>query len=249
MDRSSKIFVLLTTLATPLSILAVPNSSAQNVDVSLAVGPACYTSPDSTIQIHPSEVDTTAVNTANNAALYRAGVGYHFFHAQLHHRKFINDLLAQVNYYHSSSTIKGDVLQNGAPGASNFTFSAPINTDRLMLDIKPSLFTYHHVSPYLVAGAGVAWNRVSYSETANSPSYAPYATSLPSASQTATAYDLGFGIDARITHQLYASVEYLWTHLGNATPNNVSTTRQATLAVPTFSTASQSVLFGLGWKF
>jgi opacity protein-like surface antigen len=220
-----------------------------NLDVSAAVGPSWYDTNNSHMQVTSDENDTMRVSGASGAATYRVGMGYHFFATQLATRKFINDFLVQLNYYHGNTTINGQVMEFGSDCCVNYGFKAPVTSDRLMVDVKPSLFTVWHISPYVVAGAGVTWNQMSLSESPYGALFAPGTVKLPNDTDQNVAYDLGVGIRADISKNLSASIEYLSTHLGNAEPSSSSSTQQTILSAPDFPIFVQSILFGLNWKF
>ena len=177
---------------------------------------------------------------------YRVGVGYHAFASQLSKRDFFNDLLVQLNYYHDTTTIKGEVWQYGY--ANNDSFNAPLTSKRLMLDVKPTLFSIRNTSIYTVLGAGMAWNQISYSETAlNTEGGQPL--NLNTASNRNFVYDLGLGMNMHITQHTYITFEYLYTTLGGNSPSTTGSSSSSVASAPNFVAHSQSALAGLSWKF
>lgn len=242
----------------PLLILIMPAAAfacdaceaLKNWDISIAAGPSWHQADNTTTSLYAPgnqiEVDDNTVSSADNGTTYRIGVGYHAFAERLADRNFLNDLLLQVNYYHDKTTIKGDVWQDGY--ADNFTFEAPLTSDRLMLDVKPTLFSIQNASYYTILGAGVAWNQISYSETALNAD-GGQARTLDTATNRNFVYDLGLGVNMHVTTNAYVTLEYLYTTLGGNSPSTVGSAANAVAAAPNFVTHSQSALLGLGWAF
>lgn len=224
-------------------------ASPTNLDISAAIGPSWYDAGNGHMQVTSDENDTMRTSGASGSATYRVGVGYHFLATQLATRQFLNDLLIQLNYYHSNTTINGQVAEFGSDCCVNYAFKAPTTSNRLMIDVKPSLFTVWHLSPYITAGAGIAWNQMNLTESPYGAQYAPGTVKLPDNTNQNFAYDLGVGIRGDITKNLSASIEYLSTHLGDNEPSSNSSTQQAILDAPDFPIFVQSILFGLSWKF
>lgn len=231
----------------PFSAFAFSNSDLKNFDISLATGPTWTHASNGYIQVSPIETDTDLVLHTTKSAAYRLGVGYHFFTDQLANRQFFNDLFVQLNWYRNSATIQGVVWDQGSPNAENQSFRAPLTSSRLMLDVKPSLFTYQDISFYPIAGLGIAWNQISYTEEAIQTDWST--AQLSQATNKNLAYDLGFGFNAPLTKNLNASLEYISTHLGRVAPNSDSSGTQSVMSAPEFPVRSQSILLGLSWKF
>jgi opacity protein-like surface antigen len=141
----------------------------------------------------------------------KVGVGYHFFTQQLANRSFFNDLLVELNYYHAKGSMNGQVWLGGDPEFNYWTFRAPFSSTRLMLDVKPSLFTYQHISPYPIVGLGMAWTQLAFNETpvfqtaADQGAY----TNLRSQLNRKINYDLGLGARYAVTDHLAVSLEYM----------------------------------------
>jgi opacity protein-like surface antigen len=220
-------------------------AALDNVDVAIAAGPTWYRASNGYTQALPYETDTNVVSGVSRTPVTSFGIGYHLFANKLRQRRFLNDLLVQLNWSHDSAALRGDYWQFGSHNANNFSFRAPMTSTRLMLDFKPTLFTWHQVSPYAVLGSGVAWNRMSLNTTATTPGYEPYQMNLPAATNRNWAYDTGFGLRVALNQHCNASLEYLATHLGRVAPGINS----SVLSVPNFPLHSQSVLLGLSWKF
>lgn len=58
------------------------------------------------MQQDPGEGLIDQVNSLDNGNLLRLGVGYHLFSEQLQDQLFFNDLLMQLNIYHTDTTLR-----------------------------------------------------------------------------------------------------------------------------------------------
>jgi opacity protein-like surface antigen len=222
---------------------------SSNLEISAAMGPSWIHANSTQLIVSPYETDSLKTKNISSSAQWKIGLGYHLFAEQLAQRKFFNDLLLELNLYRNSGTLKGNVWQFELPEFNNYTFSAPITSTRLMLDVKPSLFTFHAISFYPILGMGISWNKISYQETAIDSETSDSSQSLSQHTNTNFTYDAGLGARFDISEHLNASVEYLYTHLGTVSPSAISLTNTALLSPPKFKLSNQSVLFGLGWKF
>lgn len=227
-----------------LSAAASTSGLYKNFELSAAIGPSWSQPDDTTVVISPYETDNVVVQHVASTPAWKLGVGYHFFANQLQQRTFFNDLLVEVNFYRSSETIEGDVWQFQF---NNFDFSAPITSTRLMLDAKPCLFTFKHISFYPIVGAGIAWNSSAYNETVTRAS--PGSNFLLNANtKSSFAYELGAGIRFDITPHLQTSLEYLYANLGNIVMSSQTTNDVALTFPPQFKLSSQMVMLGLNWN-
>lgn len=224
-------------------------SLPKNWEVSLGVGPSWYHSDNGLMQVTTADLNTNDVSSVNTTALYRIGVGHPLFDNYLSNQTYFNRFMVELNYYYVQSTINGSTLDFQSANANNYSFSAPFNSSRLMLDLKPNLITYHGVSSYAIVGGGAAWNQLSYSETARAAEFSAGVINLPNHTTQTLAYDLGVGIATHVMSNLRVSMEYLYTSLGNASPSSYSTTPQTILSSPTFSLVSNSLLFNLVWSY
>lgn len=237
--------------ATFSSAFAWSTAPLNNFDISVAAGPSWYHANNGYLTSSDGEIDTAFINNASKTGIYRAGIGYHPFSTTLSQRTFLNDLLIQLNIYHSSSTIKGQTAAFGDPVNNNdWTFRAPLSSMQLILNLKPTLFTFHGISPYLISGVGVAWNRISYYENPAISDAAPYSLNLAGKTNRNLVYETGFGIQETITKNLSASIEYINEHLGRVAPSTNSTVNSTSIvSAPNFPLTNQSVLLGLNWRF
>jgi opacity protein-like surface antigen len=223
--------------------------SNKNLEFSAAVGPNWAHTPSTYLVVSPFETDSVLKNNISNSATWKLGVGYHFFADQLQQRSFFNDFLVELNFYQSWATINGNVWQYQLPQFNNFTFKAPLTSYRLMLDVKPGLFTVSRISLYPILGIGNSWNDIAYNETVTGtgvPAGSNYL--LGRSTNTNFAYDLGVGLRADITEHISASLEYLYSNLGNISPSSTSKNSNAIISAPTFDVYNQSLLLGISWK-
>ena len=224
-------------------------SDLQGFEISLGAGPTWSNGDSSQMPITTQETDTAEVSHINRSTTYQLGVGYHLFADTLRQRTFLNDLLIQLNLSRNNATITGDDLEFGSSNWSAFSFSSPIRSTTLMLEVKPSLFTIYHISPYPLFGAGLSWNRASFSEQAFAADDVDGEVFLPTRTQKNFAYDFGFGVRDALTKNLNISLEYRTTHLGKMTPSGVATGTQTVLAAPSFYLKNQNILLSVGWAF
>lgn len=189
-------------------------------------------------------MDGLQVNHIGSSPDWKIGVGYDF---PLSQKACFSDLLVELNYYWGSETPSGQRLQYQIPAFNNYSFEAPIQSSRLMLDFKPTLFNFNRFSFYPIIGGGVGWNKTSYQENALITGIPP-AYSLTS-NTVSFAYDLGLGTRVEVTQHLQASVEYLYTNLGNINLPNTAANGTVFGASPKFNLQTEMLLFGLNWKF
>lgn len=223
--------------------------SFQNLEVSAAVGPNWARTSSTHLVVSPYETDSVLVSSVTNHPLWKIGVGYRFFADQLQQKSFLNDLLVELNLYQSSETVDGNSWQYQLPQFNNYSFSAPITSTRLMLDVKPGLFIIKHVSLYPILGLGASWNDIAYNETVTGAGVNPNSRyALNSSTASSFAYDLGAGIRIDFTEHLSATLEYLYANLGNMSPSRTSKNGDPIMSPPTFNVYNNSLLLGISWK-
>lgn len=225
---------------------------APNWQISLAAGAAEYHANDLFLVVSPYETDSAKVRSIKSRAVYRAALGYHLFNELLAERRFFNDVLLELNgYYQEKNTIKGSIWQLNDPEFNNYNFHTPFTNRRLILDLKPTLFTQYNFSVYPLAGIGISRIKASYQEYASQECVpANSAVSLQSRTHHQISYDLGGGLHYAFSRHLGLSLEYIYNPSVKIKPSTVSaspyTVSYAT--TPAFSTSSQSVLLGITWK-
>ncbi len=212
---------------------------SSSFEISAAGGPSWFQTNNTYVVVSPLETDSNRIKHVTNTALWKIGMGYHFF----------DNLLVELNAYHSSTTIHGEVWQYQLPNFNNYTFNAPLHSNLLMIDVKQRLFSFHQISLYLIGGLGAAWNNISYRETVSNATVDPQSyIALSKRTQTTVAYDLGAGVTGHITEHLNAFAEYLYTKFGTITPSAHSSTETSIQHASSFSVRSQTLLLGLSWE-
>ncbi len=234
-------------LLTPIAANAIAPNIFKELEVSSAAGPSWSTSSNSYVQPTWFETDLNHVDNVTHSTSYQMGIGYHLFAEQLRQRQFLNDFLVQLNFNHNSATINGMVWDASNPAYQNQRFQAPFTSNRLMIDLKPSLYSYLRTSVYAIGGLGIAWNTLSYTETQNN-SGLPIIIA-PASTAKNLAYDLGFGFKSKINEHLSASLEYVSTHLGHMQSAAYSTGSQALYNAPSFPVRTTCALLGFSWTF
>ena len=238
----------------PLFWLSVPVFAGFNFSLdsnklkySIAIGPSWTAKDNAEMTISPYETDSVVTQHASRGGLFKLGLGYDFSDPTWQNRNFFNALLIELNLYHQSTTLTGDVWQYQDASFNTYSFTAPLSSTRLMLDIKPNLYTWHQSSFYPILGLGASWNNLdSFNETAIDPEVdSNSALRLTGHTRVSFAYDLGVGMAWSITKNLSTSLEYLYTNFGTASTSSVSSSEATLSSGPQFSLASQSLLFGL----
>lgn len=236
----------------PCLVFAANNwtiDSFKHVEFSIAAGPNWARAGSSYLIVSPFESDSVLNNHITNDAAWKMGVGYHFFDNPNPQRNLFSDFVLELNLYQTSEVIDGNVWQYQDPEYNNYQFSAPVTSNRFMLDIKPGIFTFHPLSLYGIFGAGVVWNSISYNETITGEDVeAGSELQLTNNTEGTFAYDLGAGIRADFGEHLSASLEYIYANLNSMSPSETSKNSVVIDTPPKFRIYNQSVLFGISWK-
>ena len=218
-------------------------------ELSGGLGAGWYNANSPTTQVTPFEQDINHVTGASSNIIYSVGLGRRIFTDTFHAKNTVlTGLLAQLNYYYGTSTVRGDVWAYGSPNLSNYTFSAPFSSSRLMLDLKPELFVYEKFTPYAIIGGGAAWSDLSYAEQPVAAAYAPGAVTLGTHTNVTVAYDLGVGIGRDLVNNFNLSIEYFYTSFGRVAPSLTASSTQTIDSTPRFPISSQNLLVRLNWK-
>ncbi len=224
--------------------ITASNYLKKHAEFSASGGFSDYRTSNTNLVVSPFETDSIRVNSRSVNGAWKLGIGIYFFEDQLS-SSFFKPLLLELNLYQTSTTLKGNVWQYQLPQFNNYTFSAPVKSTRLMLDVKPTLVTWHSISPYAILGVGATWNTASYSEAAYGAGIDPASVmSLSNNTDTQFAWDLGAGFKFPITKNISATAEYIYAFLGDGSPGYGINLSKA----PSFSLQNQSLLFGLTVK-
>lgn len=123
-----------------------------------------------------------------------------------------------LNYtYASPVDVEGHVLQFGMPLFDNYLYEYSLKSQMLLAVGKVDLYRYHNLMPYVAVGIGCAEISFdSYNETplfGITPRLSP---DLDNKSGTNFSFQLAAGLDYIVLENLWLSVEYAYSHLGNA---------------------------------
>lgn len=178
------------------------------------------------------------------------GASYTFKHIA---QQPLNLNLGLSAYYLNLGKIKG--LEHPFSNLGDFdTLQYQFNANSYSLMLEPTLvYTCYTWQPYVLAGIGLAWNRLmNYNESPSDPSLsaAPVPTAFKSQTITRFAYEVGLGVqhvifnDARHKLQYSMALDYRYFNLGSAEFNNFpAITTGNHLKVS--SLATQAIVFSL----
>lgn len=115
----------------------------ENFQISGALGVSQLSANNGIFLFMPDELDTIRTDRATRSLNFKAGIGYNLFSEKLSQNRFLNNLLVELNFYRFSGSAYGNVYQFGDPASDDIRFTLNIDSSkRIMLDIKPSLFTW-----------------------------------------------------------------------------------------------------------
>lgn len=191
------------------------------------------------------ENDSLHQKNHDTALISSLGLGYDYVRCPGDCSSIVHDVLVGLNFYNVNLENAGTVYQFGDSSLNNFKYKMPIETTRLMLDVKISADEWHHVSPFLLMGAGMSWNRVNYHDSAVVSGVTP--VSLTRNEQLKFAYEAGLGIQSTLTSSISVFIEYLYADLGRVKTSSFG-------SVSLVSPASTSIqvnsgLIGLNYSF
>jgi opacity protein-like surface antigen len=233
------------------SSLAIAESASgdalHNFEISIGIGASYLTSNDGSLQPGSNELDKLSVHEVASSMVGKIGVGYRFSD-QLSQGNFFKDWLSEINLYHVTGAIKGAVFQYQDPSLNNSVFQAPMSSTRLMLDIKPTVFAAQNFSTYPIFGIGVAENKLSYNSTTTNTNVPAVSINLNDNTNRRIAYDLGLGVDYRLTTHLKTSLEYLYQRVGNSSSSSYGS-GASTYSAANFLVHSQNILMNLSYEF
>ncbi|AHE66864.1 outer membrane protein [Legionella oakridgensis] len=230
---------------------SIDKSVREKLQFSFAGGGSwLQTSKNNQLVISDYETDSLHNLHVARSSLWKGGVGYPILMERLQNRQLLNQLLLEVNVYYTSTTIYGDVWQYKLPQFNNYSFNAPFTSTRVMLEAKPNLFTYQYISPYAIFGVGMAWNDLTYRERVTGAGIDPLSyLPLQEKQNHKIAYDLGFGMQVKISNRLSVMLEYLYTYLGSVSASYARANDVALQTPPVFTFHSQNIMAGIRWCF
>lgn len=232
-------------LATVLLTISAQSFSSKKMEFSIAGGFNQTHIKNTSLTISPYETDSVLIKQLHDSGMWKVGIGSYFFDE---HREFFNSFLLELNFYRSEGDIDGVVWQYQLPQFNNYGVYAPYSNTRLVVDVKPGLFTWNAISPYLILGIGATWNSMSYQETVAGVEDQPGSNLiLNNKISTHFAYDLGVGSRVTLDKHLSVSIEYLYTYLSQMSPGREETNSVQLTSAPIFRLYNQALLFGLTW--
>lgn len=206
-----------------------------------------------TLGISPTETDTLSQTTTNwQTPVARLGLGYVYFFGDVQ-RGYADTLVwlpsvePRLSVYYFNMQAEGNVLRFNAPAPSS-TFTLPVRSTTLMLDVILTVASYHKLSLYALGGLGASWNTVKYSDSpnANNPAARP-ALSLNNSTRSQASYEWGAGMMYSFTPRIATGLEYLYTHMGNISTSGSGSLGNVPMSVAPagFALRTQSILLDL----
>lgn len=114
-----------------------------------------------------------------------------------------------------TTTVHGSISQYTLPEFKNYDYSWNIVSNLLFASAKVNLYQYKRFLPYITAGLGGAFNRMSNYEEKALPGVTPrFTPGFQDRSQTQLAYHLGAGLDVQLTQGMLVSLAYQYMNLG-----------------------------------
>lgn len=243
------LLVVLSAQAETMKDISASPNYIKNMELSAAGGIDWYKISNTHLIISPFETDKNEVDDPSAKGTWKIGVGYYLFDESLRRRNYLNHLLLELNLYQTSASVTGDVLQYELPQFNNYDFDAPVTSNRLMFDFKPSLFTWKNMTPYPILGVGVTWNSISYHEEPKESDINPTSRLILSKHTIAQfAWEAGVGFNVVLSDYLSISAEYIYAFLGKGSPADGLANDVSLSSAPNFSLKAQSLLFGLNIK-
>lgn len=201
--------------------------------------------------VSSTETDWVAQNNNNlQSACGNIGIGYvvYLSNSQRYFDTFswFPSIEPVLNLYFADLTAKGNVYLFNDFTLPTSTFSMPIRTTNLMIDVLLNVIAYRHFALYILGGIGEAWTRVGYHDAPNAsgtPTRA--ALVLNSRTQSHKVYEWGTGVSYAVNCNLKVVLSYLYTHVGNFKTSEVGTLGgvETVLVSPAvFSLRTQAVL-------
>lgn len=186
-------------------------------------------------------------------AVEQAGIGFVYYFPNKQRfsccTQWFPSIEPELNYYHSSFHINGDVYRFSDPAFNEFSYKSTIETSRLMLDAALTVVSKGEYSLFVIGGIGEARHKVSYhdSGSVNDPCNLA-ALRLSDRNQSNYVWEAGAGVAYAFNNRFNLSLEYLYTNFGKL--KLTSSAHSTTLTIPQitpspFTLHSQAVLLGL----
>lgn len=150
-------------------------------------------------------------------------------------------------FYYQKATFTGEVWELNSAEFFNYTYNLGSDNYNLLLEGDFDLPAFaNHITPFLSAGLGLSFSRISYND------YAQWGIPVDSEFHLAPytnekfIYTLGGGFEVPLSQSLSAQLRYLYTHMGTG---HSSTLTKNNLAMPiSLALNSQTFLVGLCFR-
>ncbi|MDX1901229.1 MAG: outer membrane beta-barrel protein [Gammaproteobacteria bacterium] len=133
---------------------------------------------------------------------------------------FQHNIFGQIglSYYLTNTlTTKGDILQFNDPSFNNLSYQFKTKNQRILIETKLLFTLKQNLHPYLLAGAGLAFNRsYGYSEQSLDGASVPMQSSFANHSATSFSYTVGLGVDVDVSTHVRLGGSYRYVDLGQA---------------------------------
>jgi len=115
-----------------------------------------------------------------------------------------------------TTTVHGSISQYSLPEFTNYDYTWNIVSNLLFASAKVNIYHYKQLLPYVAAGIGGAFNRMSNYEEKALPGVTPrYTPGFQDSTKTQLAYHLGVGLDVQLTQGMLVSLAYQYMNLGH----------------------------------
>lgn len=152
-----------------------------------------------------------------------------------------------VLYQHSFlEPVKGIITQYSLPEYTNYNYRWHLSSDIVLAAAKMNIYAKNRLSPYVTGGLGEAFNHSSYREKAL-PDVTPRTSPDFSGSDSQFAYNVGAGIDFRVSNNCIINVGYLYQNLGNLSAQGSESWSDTSLSLETYGL--NEVLAGATYLF
>lgn len=211
-------------------------------------GVATLDADDINITVSEFEIDdlVQSNNSDWSSGTGQLGFGYNYPLMKINSKddfSWLTNMSTQINFYYLGGDLEGEVYAYQSADWNIANYEMDLSSFRLMLDMALTIASWKDVSWYGIAGVGVAWNNIDYSETINS-GYEEYLIPLDLDSQGSAgfAYEVGTGLTYAPTERFSFSFQYLFTVLNDVEIGEVPTYSSEKTEV---DISSQALMLGL----
>jgi len=193
----------------------------------------------------PSDVDFYTISKPKSQGNFAFYAGYRFVRL----KRFFPSISLAFRYSHLlHASVNGTVEQYSLPAFLNYNYTLNFNSDIYTLQAMLELFRLGLLAPYVSAGIGFANNNIyNYNETAVSGVTPRVSPDFGTNNNFSFVYNIGAGVNFRITKKLIAALGYEHANLGkiNGVGNGSDWTNQS-LSLGTLKT--NAVMLGFFYQ-